>query len=1223
MLKNSLTLLLFSLSLLLAADVKTIHNGHWNFSFDTDNGHWIKVTWKDHAVFDNTDSTPPFNWGPGWPGGKRFCQPDLFAPTSPEGAWYNDWENYQKEAPYRLESWQWKPEKSICILQYRIGDWKAVEQIQLGGPSSPDLLARSIKLFYLGKKKSPALLANFIFTFPILKEGRYFFPASGRNDYIGHKPRELKNLPTNYTEEAHGTHIQPFLMQRENVTALFIPAPQRDYANMQVGIRHDIPQIQANFLSYGWVYPEEEQNLGPVYLKMFDRPLETVFLRKECQNMLAELGLNPPADRPDWVRDAVIYNFSAGGSFLSERRDLGGFSGARKELLPRLNQLGFNTIWILPVQDGPSSYWPRLYRKLNPQSGTAVEYRELVDEAHRNQMHVLQDIIPHGGTAAYGQLRGNKPWELLFDQQGNALPYQSFDFGVPSWQLYMKELAGFYVREYGLDGLRIDVVDGSSRPNWRRRDFPAISSKPKNVPLKWWQEELGKTGGTLPALPYERASNTRRQGGSEMLQAIRSGVRAANSQGVVLAEVPHHLPYSAHTDIIYDMPFCFQFCNKLLLQLEPAEFVRRLSTWLEEQKLAEPEGLLRMRYVECHDSPRTQGAIGLGAFLAIHAVLFFSDSVPLVYQDADIGNGFFFQKLLNLREKLPELRRGTAEYRSIVTSAPEVFSCIRQLQDQKSLAFVNLSPAPVEFSVKLPTKILDQKETFREIDTGTEFQSDQLHLKLGPWDYTVLANRPISPFQSSNAIPIQPKVKNTIRWNISSGEAITVYGNDYTLTIDRNGMIAAMTGAGKKPVLTGARIIASSTLMQDPPRLYADSVPTVESSSEGCVIRAEITYPTGGRIKLTYRCTPSEVVLEAALQKCPERSIGLVLAGADIKRWQVNTAEGILDDIFAVRHRFGHPGKDERGTARLWGTPIVWQSKITPLHLTAPHITAFGQDGGIKLTLHNPLTAGLDDVMILDKLNQQYQWHLAFFWKNPENMFPTPQHNGHFVVKLTPAFSPLPRPEQQAVCKVGQLTVTNESMNWRIDNPFYHLRIAKKGGMIRSIENRNGQLFFKDLDLFARGFQKPEQNNYSASSDTDTGVSLREDNGKLKLLFTGMFRLGRRTALPPVRYAVEYTFDASPTIHTQWYWLTERASISDSTVGLSLKTENGISLKQEKDGLLLCGNNGNRLTVIPENGFSTHYPGNGKCEVMDWKASASRIIPWHWYNASVDFTVEK
>lgn len=1217
MLKRRIFIFLFLLGFLLNAGMETVRSGPWTFTFDAETGFWQRVLWNGAVVFENRGQLPPFDWGPGWPGGKRVLQPALFAPTSPKGRWYNDWKFFQKKASYRLVSWQYDPARTSLVLDYRIGDWNAVEKIEFGMKGSPDVLVRSLKLTYAGKNKMPSLLANLIFSFPVAKEGRFFFPARGKNDYIGHIPQKLEALPENHAEEAHGTHIQPFLWERNGMTALFVPDPGRDYANMSVGVRDNIAQIQANFLSYGYAYPGEVQNIGPVHLKVFRGTLERVF-REETRKMLADLDLNPPSDRPDWVRDAVIYNFCASGSFLSERKDLGGFSAARMELLPRLVQLGFNTVWLLPVQDGPSSYWPRFYKKLNPQMGSAEEYRAFVDEAHRNKIRVFQDIIPHGGTPAFAQMRGNKPWELLYDVKGDALRYQSFDFGVPSWQSYMKETAEFYVREYGLDGLRIDVVDGSNGPNWRRKDLPSGARIPQNVPGEWWRKELAAAGGRFPSLPYERASNTRRQGGNEMLRAIRSGVRSVRPDGAVLAEIPHHLPYTANADIVYDMPFCFQFCNNLLLREKPAEFVRRLSKWLEEQSLAEPEGVLRLRYVECHDSPRTQGAIGLGAFRAMHAVMFFSACVPLVFQDADVGNGIFFRDLLRLRNQLPELRRGTAEYNSVKVSDGGVFSCIRKLEKRKSVALVNLTPDAVEVSVEPVEDSSAGKAVLYDIRDGAESVPGKGRVKLGPWEYTVLADRKIERMETPPAPSEKISPGPAVSWS-ENPWGIMVRGSGYSIVIDRNGMISSMTGNGKEPVLEKARIVYSSTLAQLPAHLYAASFPAVEKTADGCVIRSETILPPGGRVRLVYRCTPRNVIMEAELTDCPERSAGIVFSAKDCVRWQVNTAEGLLDDLFAVRHRFGNPGKEERLTFRIWGTPVIWQSRMTPLNPVKPLIAAFGKNGGISLELNEPLTAGLDDVMILDKLEQRCKWHAAFFWKNPENCFPLPGHSGRFSVTLTPVSDPFPAPRRKDILKKGDLSIANESIYWKIENPFYRVRIAKKGGMVRSMEDKKG-VIFHDLDLFACGFSDPEKSRYTASSDTDTGVSLREEKGRVKLLFTGMLRLGRRTALPPVRYAVEYTFDSSPVIGTKWYFMAERAPASAPSAGLLLATGKGVAVKLENGIPAFCENEGKRLIFSGKKGFEPRLRNR---EVMNWKEIGAPVIPWKWYEASVEFAVQK
>ena len=185
----------------------------------------------------------------------------------------------------------------------------------------------------------------------------------------------------------------------------------------------------------GWAYPGEAQEIGPFYLKMFSGNLEQAF-EEGVWRMYDSIDLKAVSDTPEWFRDAVVYSFHGGGTIGSGWKDLGGFVPARQELLPRIGQLGFNLIWLLPLEDG-HVYWPRDYYKVREDLGNADDLKAFVAAVHDRKMRILFDCVPHGGTPANGALRGNKPWELIFDEQGNAYSYWCFDFGNPDYQKYI------------------------------------------------------------------------------------------------------------------------------------------------------------------------------------------------------------------------------------------------------------------------------------------------------------------------------------------------------------------------------------------------------------------------------------------------------------------------------------------------------------------------------------------------------------------------------------------------------------------------------------------------------------------------------------------------------------------------------------------------------------------------------------------------------------------
>ncbi|MDO1528805.1 malto-oligosyltrehalose trehalohydrolase [Fulvimonas sp. R45] len=150
-------------------------------------------------------------------------------------------------------------------------------------------------------------------------------------------------------------------------------------------------------------------------------------------------------------REAVICELHAGA--------MGGFDGVRRAL-PRLAACGYTALELMPVAafdgarnwgyDGVLPYAP------HPAYGTPTALRALVDEAHGLGLMVLLDVVynhfgPSGNELpryASGFFRADRPTAW-----GSAI-----DFRRPQVARYFVDNALMWLRDYHLDGLRLDAV---------------------------------------------------------------------------------------------------------------------------------------------------------------------------------------------------------------------------------------------------------------------------------------------------------------------------------------------------------------------------------------------------------------------------------------------------------------------------------------------------------------------------------------------------------------------------------------------------------------------------------------------------------------------------------------------------------------------------------------------------------------------------------------------
>jgi maltooligosyltrehalose trehalohydrolase len=140
----------------------------------------------------------------------------------------------------------------------------------------------------------------------------------------------------------------------------------------------------------------------------------------------------------------------------------GTWQGARRHL-PHLAQLGVTVLEVMPVADFPGRYgWG--YDGVNPFAPTRLygspdDFRQFVDDAHGHGLGVILDVVynhlgPDGNFASkftphYFTARHRNDW-------GEALNFYGED-SAPVREYFISN-AGYWIREFHLDGLRLDAT---------------------------------------------------------------------------------------------------------------------------------------------------------------------------------------------------------------------------------------------------------------------------------------------------------------------------------------------------------------------------------------------------------------------------------------------------------------------------------------------------------------------------------------------------------------------------------------------------------------------------------------------------------------------------------------------------------------------------------------------------------------------------------------------
>ena len=547
-----------------------------------------------------------------------------------------------------------QPAPDTVELTVRIGDFELVERYRIH--TSPARLDRSVTLINRGTET--VKLRAFAFkTFGVIatKDGFYRFPRQWpprSHAFSGMKQG---------TTHGGGGSIAPLLAELSQSRSLLWLSFGTDPSSIRVEENEGRFDVVQNMQAAGYLKPNQPQEIGFASMQISDTgywgTLPLIW------RWMDNVGLKVPADRPKWIEEAILYCFHPGGTIGSNFKDLGGFRPATEQLLPTIPDLGATAIWIMPIEQR-SPYWPFDYYKFMDGLGTADDYKALVKRAHDLNLHVLQDLVPHGGSPKAVHNLAH-PEFMLHREDGSILNYWLNDFAWPDWQKYIAGVASYYCREYGVDGYRVDACSGSKEMNWN------------------------------PEIPYARASHALLWGGIGMMKGIRTAVREAKPKdGAILAEAEASRLLSV-ADAQYDFGFCYNLCHQWRRE-SPEYFVTHLQEYLEEQKYIEPRGTLRMRHVESHDSLRSEMWYGVDGMHAMYALSAWIDGIPLIYQGMEDGHAAALKQINEIRKNRPELARGEAFYQAVKCNAPGVFTCLRKLGDKKCVVAINFNREAVK-----------------------------------------------------------------------------------------------------------------------------------------------------------------------------------------------------------------------------------------------------------------------------------------------------------------------------------------------------------------------------------------------------------------------------------------------------------------------------------------------------------------------------------------------
>ena len=197
---------------------------------------------------------------------------------------------------------------------------------------------------------------------------------------------------------------------------------------------------------------------------------------------------------PEWHKNAVIYEVN-----LRHYTKEGTFKSFEAEL-PRLKDLGVDILWFMPINPVSkknskgtlgSPYAVADYYATNPDYGTMDDFKHLLKAIHDQGMYCIIDWVPNHSGWDNPWIKEHPDW-YTHDEKGNIIDPIDYNTGkswgwtdVADFNYDNKELrAGmiaamkFWVKDVGIDGLRVDVAHGVPVDFWEQCSDSLYKVKP-------------------------------------------------------------------------------------------------------------------------------------------------------------------------------------------------------------------------------------------------------------------------------------------------------------------------------------------------------------------------------------------------------------------------------------------------------------------------------------------------------------------------------------------------------------------------------------------------------------------------------------------------------------------------------------------------------------------------------------------------------------------------
>lgn len=203
----------------------------------------------------------------------------------------------------------------------------------------------------------------------------------------------------------------------------------------------------------------------------------------------------PEEDATNWWSEAVFYEIFVRSFYDSDGNGIGDFDGITQKL-DYLESLGVTAIWVMPIHPSPSyhGYDVTDYYEVNAEYGTMDDFKTLLAEAHKRDMHIIIDLVLNHTSSQHPWFKeansnpdskfynyyvwsetgeGNGGWHkgnqgYYFGLFWEGMP--DLNYNNPDVTADMLKVTSFWLNDIGVDGFRVDaakhlIEDGDKKEN--------------------------------------------------------------------------------------------------------------------------------------------------------------------------------------------------------------------------------------------------------------------------------------------------------------------------------------------------------------------------------------------------------------------------------------------------------------------------------------------------------------------------------------------------------------------------------------------------------------------------------------------------------------------------------------------------------------------------------------------------------------------------------------